>query len=248
MPPQGQVRFPDVGNWAWHEYGNRVGFWRFFELYERLGIKPSLSINARVCIDYPRIVEATTKAGWEMVGHSYDQQPMHVEHDPEAMVQRSLDTLEKHTGQRPIGWLSPGFGELFNTPDVLTGAGLKYTCEWPYDDEPTRISTKHGPLVTLPYPIETQDVTTLAVQTQEAPYFERKCIDAFDRLYEESAKRPKIFGVAIHPYAAGQPHAFKYLEAIYTHAAKFKGVVHMNGLEIFDWYSKNADKFVGPMK
>ena len=59
---------PDIPNWCWHEYGNRVGFWRFFELYERLGIKPSLSINARVCIDYPRSVEATTKAGWEMVG------------------------------------------------------------------------------------------------------------------------------------------------------------------------------------
>jgi hypothetical protein len=67
MPPQGQVRFPDVGNWAWHEYGNRVGFWRFYELFERLGIRPSLSINARICLDYPRIAEATTKAGWEML-------------------------------------------------------------------------------------------------------------------------------------------------------------------------------------
>ena len=129
VPPQGQVRFPDVGNWAWHEYGNRVGFWRFYELYERLGIRPTLSINARVCIDYPRIVEAVTKANWEMMGHSYDQMPMHVEHDPEEMVVRSLDLLEKHTGQRPIGWLSPGFGELFNTPDVLAGAGIKYIAE-----------------------------------------------------------------------------------------------------------------------
>ena len=71
--------FPDVANWAWHEYGNRVGFWRFVELYERLGIRPTLSINGRVCIDYPRIVEAVTKAGWEMMGHSYEQMPMHAE-------------------------------------------------------------------------------------------------------------------------------------------------------------------------
>ncbi len=100
MPPQGQVRFPDVGNWAWHEYGNRVGFWRFHELFERLGIKPSLSINGRVCIDYPRIAEATAKAGWEMVGHSYDQQPIHVEHEPEEMIQKTLDILQKHTRPR----------------------------------------------------------------------------------------------------------------------------------------------------
>jgi peptidoglycan/xylan/chitin deacetylase (PgdA/CDA1 family) len=239
---------PDVPNWSWHEYGMRVGVWRFFDLFRRLNIKPTLSINARVCIDYPRIVEAVTKANWEMMGHSYDQMPMHVEHDPEEMVVRSLDLLEKHTGQRPIGWLSPGFGELFNTPDVLAGAGIKYIAEWPYDDEPTRISTKHGPLVTLPYPIETQDVTTLAVQTQEAPYFAKKSIDAFERLYEESAKRPKFFAIAIHPYAVGQPHAIKYLESIYEHVAKFKGVLIWNGREIYDWYSKSPEKFVGPSK
>jgi hypothetical protein len=174
--------------------------------------------------------------------------PMHVEHDPEEMVVRSLDLLEKHTGQRPIGWLSPGFGELFNTPDVLAGAGIKYIAEWPYDDEPTRISTKHGPLVTLPYPIETQDVTTLAVQTQEAPYFAKKSIDAFERLYEESAKRPMFFAIAIHPYAVGQPHAIKYLEAIYEHVAKYKGVLIWNGREIYDWYSKSPEKYVGPTK
>ena len=246
MPPQGQVRFPDVGNWAWHEYGNRVGFWRFYELFERLGIKPSLSINGRICIDYPRIAEATAKAGWEMLGHSYDQQPIHVEHEPEAMIQKTLDVLEKHTGQRPIGWLSPGFGQTFQSSDWLAAAGVKYTCEYPLDDEPTRLHTKHGPLVSLPYPIECQDVTTLAVQTQEAQYFARKCIDAFDQLYKESEKRPKVFSIAIHPYAAGQAHAFKYLEQIYDHVLKQKGVLVWNGREMYEqWYLKNPEKFVG---
>jgi len=247
MPPQGQVRFPDVGNWACHEYGNRVGFWRFYELFERLGIRPSLSINARICLDYPRIAEATTKAGWEMLGHSYDQQPIHVEHEPEEMITRTLDVLEKHTGQRPIGWLSPGFGQTFQSSDWLAAAGVKYTCEYPYDDEPTRLKTKHGPLVTLPYPIECQDVTTLAVQTQEASYFAKKCIDAFDQLYKESEKRPKVFSIAIHPYAAGQAHAFKYLEQIYDHVLKQKGVLVWNGREMYEqWYLKDPDKFAGP--
>jgi hypothetical protein len=86
----------------------------------------------------------------------------------------------------------PGFGQTFQSSDWLAAAGVKYTCEYPYDDEPTRLKTKHGPLVTLPYPIECQDVTTLAVQTQEASYFARKCIDAFDQLYKESEKRPKV--------------------------------------------------------
>lgn len=48
-PPLGQSLLPDVANWSWHEYGMRVGVWRFFELFERLRIRPTLSINARVC-------------------------------------------------------------------------------------------------------------------------------------------------------------------------------------------------------
>ena len=102
----------------------------------------------------PVSMEAVTKANWEMLGHSYEQQPIHIEQDPEEMIVKTLDILEKFTGQRPIGWLSPGFGQTFATPDQQTAAGLKYTCEWPYDDEPTRVSTKHGPLVTLSYSIE----------------------------------------------------------------------------------------------
>ena len=246
VPPHGQVRHPDVGNWAWHEYGNRVGFWRFFELFERLGIRPTLSVNARVCVDYPRIMEAVTKAGWEMMGHSYEQMPMHIEPDPPSMIARTLDTLEQCTGQRPIGWLSPGFGETFDTPDHLAAAGVKYIADWPYDDEPTRISTSSGPLVTLPYPIETNDVTMLAVQNQEAPYFTRKCIDAFDRLYQESATRPKFFAVAIHPYASGQAHAIRHLEALYEHVSTRSGVQVWNGREVYDWYAQAPERFVGP--
>jgi 2-dehydro-3-deoxygalactonokinase len=53
--PTGQPLLPDVPNWSWHEYGMRVGCWRFFDLYKRLNIRPTLSINARVCEDYPRV-------------------------------------------------------------------------------------------------------------------------------------------------------------------------------------------------
>src|SRR5688572_21782003 len=69
VAPQGNVLLPDVANWAWHEYGMRVGFWRFHALFEALGIRPTVSINARVCEDYPRIAEACRGSGWEFMGH-----------------------------------------------------------------------------------------------------------------------------------------------------------------------------------
>ena len=56
-PPTGQTLIPDVPNWSWHEYGMRVGVWRFFDLFKRLKIKPTLAINARVCEDYARVAQ-----------------------------------------------------------------------------------------------------------------------------------------------------------------------------------------------
>ena len=57
-PPAGGAPMPDIPNWAWHEYGMRVGVWRFFELFSRLAIRPTLSINARVCEEYERVARA----------------------------------------------------------------------------------------------------------------------------------------------------------------------------------------------
>jgi allantoinase len=61
--PTGQTHIPDVPNWSWHEYGMRVGVWRFFELFKRLHIRPTLAINARVCEDYPRVAERARADG-----------------------------------------------------------------------------------------------------------------------------------------------------------------------------------------
>ncbi|HXS53414.1 MAG TPA: polysaccharide deacetylase family protein [Usitatibacter sp.] len=234
--PQGAVMVPDVPNWSWHEYGMRVGFWRFKELYDRLAIRPTLSINARVCVDYPRVAQACRDAGWEFMGHSYEQGPIHNERDQPAMIARSLDTLEKFTGKRPVGWLGPGLTETFETPDNLAAAGVRYIGDWVYDEEPTEIATAHGPLVTLPYSIETNDITMMIVQHHEAAYWTRKCIDTFDRLYAEGAKRPKIMAIAIHPYISGQPFRIGYHEEIYDYVSSFPGVLHWNGEQILDWY------------
>ena len=106
--PTGAVLLPDVPNWSWHEYGMRVGFWRFYELYGKRGIRPTLSINARVCLEYPRVAQACKDAGWEFMGHSYEQGPIHNEKDQPAMIRRTLDTIQGYTGRPALGWLGPG--------------------------------------------------------------------------------------------------------------------------------------------
>ena len=236
--PTGAVLLPDVPNWSWHEYGMRVGFWRFEELFRRLRIKPTLALNARVCVDYPRVAQVCKDAGWEFMGHSYEQGPIHREEDQPAMIRRSLDTIEKFTGKRPVGWLGPGLTQTLDTPENLAAAGVKYIGDWVYDDEPTRINTAKGPLVTLPYSVETNDIPMMLVQHHEAAYWTQKCLDTFERYYEEGAQRAKIMAIGIHPYISGQPFRIRYLEDLYKKINQKKGVLHWNGEQILDWYRK----------
>ena len=106
-------------HWGFHEYGMRVGCWRFFELYKRLAIKPTLAANARICEDYPRVAEQARDDGWEFMGHAYEQGPIHKETDQAGMINRTMDIMEKFCGKRPVGWLGPGLTQTLETPDLL---------------------------------------------------------------------------------------------------------------------------------
>ena len=236
-PPTGTTLLPDVPHWSWHEYGMRVGVWRFFDLFARHAITPTLSVNARVVEDYPRVAAEARARNWEPMGHAWDQGPIHKIEDQPAMIARSLDTLGQYWGRRPVGWLGPGLTQTLETPDLLAAAGVRYIGDWVYDDEPTVIRTAHGPLATLPYTVELNDITMMIVQHHEGRYLYDRARAQFDRLYAEGAGRAKIMALAIHPYISGQPHRIAQLEVIYDYIAGFPGVLFWTGEQILDWFT-----------
>ena len=134
--PTGAPLIPDVPNWSWHEYGMRVGVWRFFEAFDRHKAEVTLAINANVVESYPRVAAAARERGWEFMGHSYVQGPIHKLPDQRATIHKSLDTIAKFTGTRPVGWLGPGLTQTYETPDLLAEAGVQYIGDWVWDDEP----------------------------------------------------------------------------------------------------------------
>src|ERR1700761_404819 len=62
-------RDPDPINFSWRDYGARVGVWRMAELFARLGLRPSVLLNAEVCPEYPRIIGEGKKLGWSGMAH-----------------------------------------------------------------------------------------------------------------------------------------------------------------------------------
>src|ERR671925_2447935 len=75
-PPAGGSPMPDIPNWCWHEYGNRVGFWRMLEVLDRHEIRAVLAVNGSAIARYEPIARAALDRGWEFVGHGFTQRSM----------------------------------------------------------------------------------------------------------------------------------------------------------------------------
>jgi allantoinase len=235
-PPQGQPMQPDHPNWSWHEYGMRVGFWRLKKMLERLGANPTVTLNARVCETYPKVVEACIANGWELNAHGYDQVPMHKLDDQRAVIANAMNIIEKFWGKRPRGWFGPGLTQTFDTLDYLSEAGIEYIGDWVLDDEPVTLKTTHKPVVALPYNFEIHDIVMMALQHHPSDVMYARALDQFKRLYGESAERPKIMAIACHPYLSGVPHRIGHVQRAFEDILAHDGVVAWDGAKILDWY------------
>ena len=234
--PQGTVTVPDVPNWAWHDYGMRVGFWRLLDALAKRKIRATTAINARVCQTYEPVARAMLDAGWEFMGHGVVQGAMHLLPDQKAAIEQAVGLLRDFTGKTPKGWLGPGLSETWETLDLLAEAGIEYVSDWVNDDQPYEIRTASRPLVSVPYTLELNDIPTMVIQHHESSAWLTRARDQFDRLYAEGARNPRVMALAVHPYISGVPHRIKYFEAVYDYMAKKRGVWFTTGEDIYEWY------------
>jgi peptidoglycan/xylan/chitin deacetylase (PgdA/CDA1 family) len=235
-PPMGQPLLPDLPNWAWHEYGMRVGFWRFLDVLKSRNIRASFAVNGSACTVYEEACRAADDAGWDFIGHGFVQRPMHRVEDQRAAIKATVDAIRAFTGRPPRGWESPGLTETAETLDHLAEAGIEYVCDWCLDDQPLTLQANPAPVVSVPYPVEINDVVISAVQGHPSDEIFRRGVDQFDRLYQEGVDQPRVMGISIHPYLTGAPHRIKYLEKLYDHILGHEGVLLWTGAEILDWY------------
>jgi allantoinase len=239
-PPMGQPLLPDVPNWCWHEYGMRVGFWRFVEVLKARKLRATLALNGTVCKEYPAACKAALDAGWEFMGHGHVQKPMHRVEDQAAAIRQTIDAIREFTGKPPRGWESPGLTETETTIDLLAEAGIEYVADWVLDDQPVPVRTRAGEVVSVPYTVEINDVVMSAIQQQPSDEILRRGRDHFDQLYREGATIPRVMAISIHPYLTGAPHRIRYLAELYDHILSHEGVVMCTGEEILDIYKGQA--------
>ena len=234
--PHGLEQIPDIPNFSWAEYGMRTGMPRLLECFRRRGLKASVSLNAGVIEAYPSCAEAMRDAGWEFVGHGVHQKSIQGENDEGDVIALALKMIEDFTGTRPAGWLGPGLKETFDTPDILKDLGLEYVFDWVLDDLPCWMTTKHGPLLSLPYTLALNDSPLYAGQNMSSSEMYDRLVDTLTVFERELKFQPRVLTLALHPHLIGVPHRFAYLERMLDLLQARDDAVFVVGRQIADWY------------
>jgi allantoinase len=235
-PPMGAPLLPDVPNWAWHEYGMRVGFWRILEALKSRRMPATFALNGQVCELYEEVCRAALEAGWEFMGHGYVQGPMHKLEDQKAAIRQTIEAIRKFTGKAPRGWESPGLTETDDTLDHLAECGIEYVADWVLDDQPVALRSPKGRITSVPYTVDLNDVVISAVQQHPSDEMLRRGKAHFDRLWRDGATQPRVMAISVHPYLSGVPHRIGYLEELYDHVLGREGVLVWTGEQILDWF------------
>ena len=212
---------PDVLNYAWRDYGNRVGVFRLAELFAELKLPVSLLVNSAMYEHAPQAMAAFP--GAEMVGHgrsNSERQGTLDEAQERALIAQTTAAIETNSGRRPYGWLGPWISQSLVTPDLLQEAGYRYLLDWCHDDQPVWMNTRTGRILSVPYPQELNDIPQIVARKREGAEFADMIVDAFDVMHAECAKRPLVMGIALHPYIVGQPHRFKHLARALNHIVR----------------------------
>lgn len=206
---------PDQRNYAWRDYGLRVGIWRIFDLMDRLKWPMCHLINSTVCENHPQIVQRIRQRGDDIIGHgrtNSERQSDLDEAGEAALIREATTVLAQSFGRPPKGWMGPWIAESAVTPDLLKEAGYDFVMDWPADDQPFWMRTRSGPLLSVPYPIEINDSPAMLTRMQSATDFTQMIQDQFDMMLRLSDKASLVCGASLHTFVVGQPFRLAQLE------------------------------------
>jgi len=230
---------PDVREYGFRDYGNRMGLWRMDAVLQDYPVRPTVSLNLALLDHLPEVAQLIRDRGWGVMSHGiYNTRFLYGmdEAAERAFYRDNIDSLKRHTGQDLRGILTPAITNTERTPALIAESGMVYHADWVHDDVPVPIIVPGRRLISLPYSYDLNDAPLWDGRPYGGRYFVQACKDAFDRLYAESADGGRVFCIALHPYQIGQPHHIGHLREILDHLCRHEGVWFATGDEIAQHY------------
>lgn len=204
------------------EYGSRAGYWRVVELFERFGVPVTVNACVRALESTPWIARDGARRDYEFMCHGYRWET-HVGMDEaheRALIERCVRSMNKLTGERPVGWHTKS-GSSINTRRLLVEeGGFRYDSDAYNDDLPYLVDVAGHPHVVVPYSFDTNDMRFQGGRGfEQGEDFARYCIAAFDWLWREGQTRPRMMTVGLHARIIGKPGRIGGLESLLQHIA-----------------------------
>ena len=228
----------DLFNESFFEYGSRVGVWRLLDLCRAHRVPASWWACARALERNPEVARALAEAGHEICGHGYGWEDFHsASRDEEREnIRRTVDSLVRTTGQRPLGWFtryacSPNTREL-----LVEEGGFLYDSLGLNDDLPYYVTVKRRPWLVVPYTFEINDARFWRGGLVSVGDFAEYMRSAFDCLYAESARVPRMMSIGLHCRIAGTPARSRAFAAFLDHVAQFSDVWLARRVDVARWW------------
>jgi allantoinase len=238
-----RVPQPDVQNYSFREFGNRVGFWRLADLLADQGIPVTASLNIGILEQIPEIRKALVKRDWAIMSHGVFNTRNIIglsEEEERAFYDWSVKTVKNLTGRDLKGMLTPAISANYDTPDMMADAGLTYHADWVNDDQPVPLRVAGGQkFLTVPYTFEL-NTGVLFGRHFDAEYYLETAKEQFKVLLADAQTAPRIMCLSVHPFAIGQPHAIGYLNELLGFMREAAGVWWATSDDIAEYYIDNA--------
>lgn len=216
---------PDLNMASHFAYGARVGYWRITDLLHEAGIALTLNVCGRALEAAPWVGADARQRGFEITAHGWrwEAHSGMDEAAERAGIARTVAAIERHWGERPRGWHTRASASV-NTRRLLVEAGFEYDSDAYDDDCPHYVSVAGRPHLVLPYAFDTNDMrffdTAAFVQAED---FARYVCAAFDTLWDEGARAPKMLTIGLHSRILGRPARIDALRQIVAHLQRKGG-------------------------
>ena len=239
---------PDFPNFTWREYGQRVGIWRLFNCFEKMGVPLSCTMNAKMALEIPEIVNKVKAMDCELRAHNYEQGELmtNFAHDAEKeteVIKATLDVYQDFMGKPAKGWLSSSLRGTLNTCGIIKKNGLLFYCDIMNDDQPYLIETEHGPIVCMPYSNEINDFTLMTRRAHNnrdfVDIFKAELTELLDESTESGSSR--MMNLGLHPHVSGRAYRMPAVREFLEFAKSLDGVWFATREEIASWYMENHE-------
>jgi len=220
------------------EYGARAAVPRILRLLADFDVPASFFVPAVSALLHPGEVESYVAAGHEVGVHGWihERNMLLAPDDELELASRSLHTLERLTGVRPVGIRTPSWDFSDATLSIIGELGLTYDSSLMADDEPYELVANGRPTGIVELPVEwiRDDAPYLTMERYGAPrpYTPPRELltiwrDEFDAAYAERG----LFQLTLHPHVIGHRSRLVVLRELIAHIAGHSGV----------WFATHAE-------